>query len=73
MGKSAYGHLILKIKKFLETRRFIPRKIDRKQNSVAHCLANIDHSEGSIVCSSRRAPDSASSFVLTDCNIISEE
>ena len=69
LDKSAHGHLILEIKRILD--RFIPQKIDRHQNSVARCLANIDRSGGSTACWLHRVPDSVSSFVLAYCNTIS--
>mgnify|MGYP000924587468 CR=1 FL=1 len=71
LNKSAHGHLILEIKRILD--RFIPQKIDRHQNSVAYCLANIAHSRGSTTCSLHHLPDSVSNFALADCNTISEE
>ena len=70
LNKSTHGHLILEMKRLLEQREFIPQKLDRHQNSVAHCLANIGRSGGCTACWLHRVPDSVSSFVLADCNTI---
>jgi hypothetical protein len=73
LHRSAYGHLMIEIKKLLELPGFIPQKIDRHQNRVAHSLANIGRSGGSTACWLRRVPDSITLLVLADCNSISEE
>lgn len=73
LQRSAYGHLMMEIKKLLEPRGFIPQKLERHQNSVAHSLANIGRSGGSTACCLRRVPDSISNLVLADCNTIIEE
>ena len=39
LNKSAFGYLIMEVKKLLEPRDFILQKIDRIQNSVAYSLA----------------------------------
>ncbi|KAI4988811.1 hypothetical protein ZWY2020_036128 [Hordeum vulgare] len=69
----AYDHLMLEIKKLLESRGFILQKIDHHQNRVAHSLANIGCSGDSTACWLRRVPDSTTHLVLIDCNTISEE
>ena len=71
LNKSAHGHLILEIKRILD--RFIPQKIDRHQNSVAHSLANVERSRDCTACWLHRVPDSIIKLVLVDCNTISEE
>ena len=47
---SAYGHLMLEIKKLLELHGFISQKIEGHQNRVAHSLANIGRSGDSTAC-----------------------
>ncbi|KAM3299557.1 hypothetical protein ACQJBY_040849 [Aegilops geniculata] len=73
LDRSAYGHLMLEIKKTLELRGFIPLKIERHQNRVAHSLASIGRSGGSTACWLRRVPDSVAHVVLANCNSVSEE
>ncbi|KAF7055620.1 hypothetical protein CFC21_063131 [Triticum aestivum] len=73
LDRSAYGYLMLEIKKTLESRGFIPLKIERHQNRVAHSLASIGRSGGSTTCWLRRVPDSVAHVVLADCNSVSEE
>ena len=62
---------MLEIKKLLELHGFIPRKIERHQNRVAHSLANIG--SGSTACWLRRVPESVDEDVLADCNSITEK
>lgn len=50
LDRSAYGHLMMEIKKMLALRVFIPLKVDRSQNRVAHSVANIDRSGGCTAC-----------------------
>lgn len=38
--RSAYGHLVSEIRRFLLDREVFPLKVSREQNRVAHCLAN---------------------------------
>ena len=38
LDRSAYGYLMLEIKKILESRGFIPLKIERNRNRVAHLV-----------------------------------
>lgn len=73
LHKSAYGHLMIEIEELPEPRGFIPQKIDRHQNSVAHSLTNIGRFGGSIACWLCRVPDSISHLCLADCNTIMEE
>ncbi|XP_020162306.1 uncharacterized protein [Aegilops tauschii subsp. strangulata] len=72
LQRSAYGHLIMEIKRLLEPRGFIPQKLERHQN-VAHSLANIGRSGGSTAWWLRHVPVSISNLVLADCNTITEE
>ncbi|KAM3331266.1 hypothetical protein ACQJBY_027342 [Aegilops geniculata] len=73
LDRSAYGHLMLEIKKTLDSRGFIPLKIERHQNRVAHSLGSIGRSGGSTACWLRRVPDIVTHDVLADCNSVSEE
>ena len=73
LDHSAYSHLMLEIKKTLESCGFIPLKIEHHQNRVAHSLASIGRSGGSSACWLRRVPDSVAHVVLAECNFVSEE
>ncbi|VAI34713.1 unnamed protein product [Triticum turgidum subsp. durum] len=73
LDRSAYGHLMLEIKKTLDSRGFIPLKIERHQNGVAHSLASIERSDGSTACWLRRVPDNVTNDVLVDCISVSKE
>ena len=50
LDRSAYGHIIVEIKKLLNLRGFVPLKIERNQNRIAHCLAYIGRSGDSTPC-----------------------
>lgn len=50
LDRSTYGHLVAQIKGLVENRVFIPVKVSRDQNKVAHCLANYGRSEDSTAC-----------------------
>ena len=70
---SAYGHLMMEIKKLLQLRGFVPLLIDDNQNSVARSLANVGRIGGSTTCWLHQVPDSTIQLVLAGCNAISKE
>jgi hypothetical protein len=72
-NRSAYGHLIDEIKHLLNIRDNVLMKIERDQNRIAHCLANIGRTGGSTNCWVRHIPVCISELVLADCNPIIEE
>ena len=53
----AYDHLMLEIKKTLNSRGFIQLKIEHHQNRIVHSLASIQRSGGSTTCWLRRVPN----------------
>lgn len=73
MDCSLYGHLIYPIRRLMEGREFVPLKLARDQNRVAHCLANHGRSGGSTTCRLRQRPDCITELVLVDCNPLPEE
>ena len=73
LNRSAYAHLMMEIKKFLQLRGFVPLLIDDNQNSVARSLANVGRTGGSTACWLHQVPDSIKQLVIADCNAISKE
>lgn len=49
LSRSAYGHLIAEIRHHMGVREFIPTKIRREQNRVAHRLALYSRTESTTV------------------------
>ncbi|KAI4982518.1 hypothetical protein ZWY2020_023010 [Hordeum vulgare] len=71
--RSAYGHLVLEIKSFLLDRKVSLLKVSRKQNRVAHCLANFGRCGDSTACWLGRPPPCITMLVAEDCNSIHME
>ncbi|KAI4983130.1 hypothetical protein ZWY2020_023622 [Hordeum vulgare] len=69
LSRSAYGHLVLEIKRHLQDREFVPSKQKREQNRVAHRLA-LYASESTTAVWLRRSPPCIEELVPLDCNPI---
>ncbi|KAI4989289.1 hypothetical protein ZWY2020_036606 [Hordeum vulgare] len=72
-NRSAYGHLVADIREYMNIRAFVPVKISREQNRVAHCLANFGRCGDSTACWLGRPPPCIRSLVADDCNSITME
>ncbi|KAI4989313.1 hypothetical protein ZWY2020_036630 [Hordeum vulgare] len=70
LDKSAYGHMVQKIKFLLSDRVFVPVKVSRDQNRVADCLANYGRCGDSTACWLGHAPPCANDLVAEDCNCV---
>ncbi|KAE8804456.1 autophagy-related protein 7 [Hordeum vulgare] len=70
LDKSAYGHMVQKIKFLLSDRVFVPVKVSRDQNRVADCLANYGRCGDSTTCWLGHSPPCASDLVAEDCNCV---
>ncbi|XBI67421.1 hypothetical protein VPH35_046779 [Triticum aestivum] len=68
LTRSAYGHLVTEIKHHMETREFVPSKIKREQNRVAHQLALYSRTEFTTVVWLGRSPPCIEDLVPLDCN-----
>ncbi|CAM0950791.1 unnamed protein product [Alopecurus aequalis] len=73
LSRSAYGHLVAEVKRLMEDREFVPIKVSRSQNRVAHALANYGRSEHSNRLWVHQEPYFISNLVLADCNSITGE
>ncbi|KAI5022264.1 hypothetical protein ZWY2020_058994 [Hordeum vulgare] len=70
LSRSAYGHLVLEIKRHLQDREFVPSKLKREQNRVAHRLALYSHTESTTAVWLGRSPPCIEELVPLDCNPI---
>ena len=68
MSRSVYGHLVLEIKRHLQDREFVPSKIKREQNRVAHRLALYSRTEFTTAVWLGRSPPCIEELVPLDCN-----
>ncbi|KAI5018982.1 hypothetical protein ZWY2020_043870 [Hordeum vulgare] len=70
LSRSAYGHLVLEIKRHLQDREFVPSKLKREQNRVAHRLALYSRTESTTAVWLGRSPPCIEELVPLDCNPI---
>ncbi|XBJ28228.1 hypothetical protein VPH35_005366 [Triticum aestivum] len=68
LSRSAYGHLVAEIRLHMEAREFVPSKIKREQNKVAHRLALYSRTESTIAVWLGRSPPCIEELVPLDCN-----
>ncbi|VAI26233.1 hypothetical protein VPH35_087562 [Triticum aestivum] len=68
LTRSAYGHLAMEIKFLLEGREFMPQKLTRSQNRIAHCLANYSRTESCTAVWLQRGPPCIEGLLPVDCN-----
>ncbi|XBI10910.1 hypothetical protein VPH35_138071 [Triticum aestivum] len=68
LSRSAYGHLVAEIWLHLEAREFVPSKIKREQNRVAHRLALYSRTESTTAVWLGRSPPWIEDLVPLDCN-----
>ena len=68
--RSAYGHLDVEIKALMVDREFVPLKIIRDQNRVAHRLAFYSRTEACTVIWLNSTPPCCEDLVARDCNPI---
>ena len=72
-NRTVYGHLFDEVKHLMELRDNVLVKIERDQNRVSHCLANIGRTGGSTNCWVRQIPACIAELLLADCNPDLEE
>ncbi|KAI4994277.1 hypothetical protein ZWY2020_029325 [Hordeum vulgare] len=70
LSRSAYGHLVEEIQHHMEGREFVPSKIKREQNRVAHQLALYSRTEFTTAVWLGRSPPCIEELVPLDCNPI---
>ncbi|KAM3297367.1 hypothetical protein ACQJBY_039309 [Aegilops geniculata] len=68
LSRSAYGHLVAEIRHHMGVREFIPSKIRREQNRVAHRLALYSRTESTTAVWLRSVPPCIKELVPLDCN-----
>ena len=73
LTRSAYGHLVTVIKHYMETREFVPSKIKREQNRVAHQLALYSRTKFTTGIWLGRCPPCIEDLVPLDCNPMNME
>ncbi|KAI4983171.1 hypothetical protein ZWY2020_023663 [Hordeum vulgare] len=73
LSRSACGHLVAEIWHHMEAREFVPSKIKREQNRVAHRLALYSRTEFTTVVWLGRSPPCIEELVPLDCNPIHME
>ena len=73
LTRSAYGHLGTEIKHHMETREFVPSKIKREQNRVAHQLALYSRTKFITAVWLGRSPPCIKDLVPLDCNPVTLE
>ena len=71
--RSAYGHLVAEIRHHMMEREFIPSKIKRDQNRVAHRLALYSRTESTTAVWLGIGPPCIEKLVPLDCNPIHME
>ena len=68
LTRSAYGHLVTEIKHHMKTREFVPSKIKREQNRVAHQLALYSRTKFATAVWLGRSPPCIEDLVPLNCN-----
>ncbi|XBI75526.1 hypothetical protein VPH35_068890 [Triticum aestivum] len=68
LSRFVYGHLVAEIRLHMEAREFVPSKITREQNRVAHRLALYSRIESTTVVWLGRSPPCIEELVPLDCN-----
>ncbi|XBH77105.1 hypothetical protein VPH35_103632 [Triticum aestivum] len=73
LSRSAYGHLAAEIKAHLVVRKFVPLKVSRCQNRVAHQLAHYSRTEACTAVWLNSVPPWCEELVSRDCNPLAVE
>ncbi|KAI5017928.1 hypothetical protein ZWY2020_042816 [Hordeum vulgare] len=73
LSRSDYGHLVEEIQHHMEVREFVPSKIKREQNRVAHQLALYSRTEFTTAVWLGRSPPCIEELVPLDYNPIHME
>ena len=68
LSRAGYDHLVAEIQALMGSREFIPQKLSREQNRVAHRLALYSRTESTTVVWLGRGPPCIEELVPLDCN-----